>query len=131
MPWSTKWSPDVPDAVFVSYSGVITSPELREAVLAAVALGHEHHVMRYLADATAVSRVPGELEMLALPAMMYDELGLERSELRVAVVVPAAGQVREMTRFYETACLNRGWKAKVFNAIDPALVWLGVASGAV
>ena len=131
MPWTTTWSPDVPDMVFVTYSGVITPPELREASAAAVRLGHEHHVMRYLADTTAVTRLPRELEIFALPAAMYDELGLERSELRVAVVVPAAGEVREMARFYETASLNRGWRVKVFDATGAALTWLGVESRAV
>ena len=131
MPWSVSCGPDAPDMVLVTFSEVVTAEELRAATRAAAALGHERHVTKYLADGTAVSQVPRELPFLSLPARMYDELGLDRRELRIAVVVPATGNVRYMVDFYETACLNRGWLVKIFDRHDAAIAWLGIESRAV
>jgi hypothetical protein len=131
MAWTASCPPDDPALVAVVFSGAITGAQLREATVAAAALGQKQGVMRYLVDATGVFSLPRELEFFVLPARMYDELGLERHELRVAVVVPPAGDPQELVKFYETACVNRGWQVKVFDAREPAIAWLGVADRAV
>ena len=66
MPWSVSCGPDSPQMMLVTYSGVVTGEELRAATQATAALGHEHHVATYLADGTAVSRVPRDLQLLSL-----------------------------------------------------------------
>jgi len=117
--------------VTVVYSGAITRAELQEATIAAARLGRNHDVTRYLADGTAVTSQPRELDFFVLPATLYDQLGLERHDLQIGVVVPPSGDLRDMVSFYQTACLNRGWNVKVFDAVEPAVAWLGVGSGAV
>ena len=129
MPWTV--SSDDPTLVTLVLSGTVVGVDLREATLAAVEAGRERHVMRFLVDATAVVRYPGELDVFVLPAKMYDDLGLDRHEVRVAVVAPAAEAPQEMVRFYETACVNRGWQVRTFDAPEPAIAWLGVESRAV
>ena len=118
--------------VTVVFSGAVSGTDLRDATVAAAALGQKHGVMRYLVDGMAILTLARELELFALPARMYDELGLDRSELRIAIVIPPVDDLEQLVRFYETACLNRGWRVKVFAAFEPAVAWLGVtASGTV
>lgn len=132
MPWTTRDPPDDLSRVTVVFSGAVSGTDLRDATIAAAALGQKHGVMRYLVDGTAIVSQPRELAFLALPARMYDELGLDRSELRIAVVIPPANDLQQIVGFYETACLNRGWRVKVFAAFEPAVAWLGgTAPGAV
>jgi hypothetical protein len=118
--------------VTVVFSGAVSGTDLRDATVAAAALGRKHGVMRYLVDGMAIVSQPRELEFFALPARMYDELGLDRSELRIAIVLPPVDDLQQIVRFYETACLNRGWRVKVFAAFEAAVAWLSVtAPGAV
>ena len=111
--------------VTVVFSGAVSGTDLRDATVAAAALGQKHGVMRFLVDGMGILRLARELELFALPARMYDELGLDRSELRIAIVIPPADDLQQIVRFYETACLNRGWRVKVFAAFEPAVAWLG------
>ena len=118
--------------VTVVFSGAVSWTDLRDATVAAAAVGQKHGVMRFLVDGMAILRLARELELFALPARIYDELGLDRSELRIAIVTPPRDDLQRLVRFYETACLNRGWRVKVFAAFEPAVGWLGVpAPGAV
>ena len=131
MPWTARCDPPLPDTVTVVFSGAVSGAELREATTAAVALGREHRVTRYFVDATGVVHWPRETDFFFLPAALYDELGLDRRDVRAAIVVSASDDLRQIARFYETACLNRGWQVKIFETSDDAIAWLGVESSAV
>ena len=49
--------------------------------------------------------------------------GLERLS-RVALVYPRSPKAKEAARFYETACINRGWNVRLFPERDDAIEWL-------
>ena len=117
--------------VTIVLSGMVSGADLRDATVSAAALGRKHGLTRYLVDGMAIVRLPRELELFVLPAQMYDDLGLDRSELRIAIVIPPADALQPLVSFYETACLNRGWRTKVFAAFEPAVAWLGIESRAV
>jgi hypothetical protein len=124
MPWTARRSPDNSGLATVVFSGLVSGADLRDATVAAAELGKTHGVTRYLVDATAVVRQPREAEFFVLPSRMYDQLGFDRRAVRVAVVSPPTD---EIVRFYETACVNRGWQVQVFEAFEPAIAWLEVS----
>ena len=43
---------------------------------------------------------------------------------RVAVILPTAASTLKGALFYETACQNRGWNARVFPDRQSAMDWL-------
>lgn len=63
------------------------------------------------------------LDLLNLPARQYVEESMSR-RIRVAVVSPRMPEAQEKVRFYETVCLNRGWKVRLFKSRDDAIEWL-------
>jgi hypothetical protein len=125
MPWTASCPPDDSGLVTVVFSGAVSGADLRDATVAAAELGKKHDITCYLVDATTVVRQPREAEFFVLPARMYDQLGLDRHTVRVAVVAPPSDG---FVRFYETACVNRGWQVQVFDAFGPAIAWLGTSA---
>ena len=121
MPWHATLSPDFP-VVETSYSGMVTAPELSQAVKATFELGLTHGVSRFLADCSALVGGHTIVDLYGIAeALTSTQIA---STLKEAVLVPALSASAEDVRFWETACINRGMRVRVFQDRQCALDWL-------
>lgn len=104
-------------------AGRYTAQELRESTSKAIALGKEHGDADALVDASKAELAVSIVELFNLPAHQYVDEDMNR-KIRVAVVPPASPKDQEDVRFYETACVNRGWRVRLFPNRDGAIQWL-------
>ena len=124
MPWAYQIKPDI-HIVEVSYQGTITASELEQSTAELIALEKREGLTRFLIDVETMelASTASLFDVLNLPARQYVEEGADRSG-RVAVLLSESSQARDAARFYETACLNRGWSARVFREREQAISWL-------
>jgi hypothetical protein len=106
------------------YSGELTPDELYAAAQAALALGQEHSVLRFLGDCTglqgghSVIDLYGVLELLQAAGFA--------PPMREALLMPATpdAAMSEEVAFWQNACLNRGVEVRIFHERAAALDWL-------
>lgn len=105
------------------YTGRFTAQESKESTSKAIALGKVHDDADALVDATEVELAVSIVDLLDLPARQYVAEDMNR-RIRVAVVSPRLPKDIRDAKFYETACLNRGWNVRLFPDRDDAIEWL-------
>lgn len=105
------------------YTGRFTVQESRESTSKAIALGKKHGDADALVDASETELAVSIFDLLDLPAHQYVEEDMNR-RIRIAVIPPRRPKDKEDVRFYETACLNRGWQVRLFTNRNQALEWL-------
>jgi len=122
MSWTITEFSDAP-IIETTYQGMMSPKELGDAVKATtdrVAATGKHLLLgdcRELAGGHSVFDLYAVVEEL-------DRAGTGRT-MREAILVPGSSVPAEMTRFWATACANRGIKVEVFSDRDAALAWLG------
>ena len=109
--------------VELAYTGRYTAQESRESTAKAIALGKEHGDADALVDATEAEVAVSIIDLLDLPDRQYVAQGMNR-RIRLAVVSPRLPKDHKDAKFYETACLNRGWNVRLFTSRDDAIEWL-------
>lgn len=122
MSWTLNCISD-PGIVEVVFQGSVTGQAARQATSDAIGLAKAREIMDFLVDASGVEAAPDLSSLLDLPNKQYDAAGLSRLA-RIAIVSPRLSQARKDVQFYETACLNRGWNARLLSSRDEALRWL-------
>ena len=105
------------------YVGHVTGPEMKEATTKAIALGKEKGILEVLVDGMEVDLGPSTTDLFELPDKQYPAEGKSRQS-RIALVLPKSPELIKAARFYETACLNRGWCVQLFPNRDEAIQWL-------
>ncbi len=121
MPWEARYLA-AERLVESSYSGRVAPAELWDAASSAARLAAQRGTDRFLTD---LSRMEDGHSLVDISETVrgYETLGIPHT-MREALVVPAAAASSERARFYETACLNRGWNVRIFGDRDRALAWL-------
>jgi hypothetical protein len=104
-------------------TGRYTSQESLESTTKAIALGKENGDANALVDASEAEFNMSVVDFLILPEREYVEQDMNR-RIRVALVPPTGTKDKEDARFYETVCVNRGWKVRIFSSRDAAIEWL-------
>lgn len=110
------------DIVETVLSGVVTPEELREETVQAATFANANNCDSFLSDCTEAVFKFSTVDVYDLPSIQ-DEEGVPRSS-QIAVVTPTSERGRGLAQFYETVCLNRGWKTRVFTDRAEALAWL-------
>ena len=118
MPWSLS-QPEEHPWVELVYHGVVPLHELVEAFEALMGLCRGRTL--FLADCTRLEGQPSPVDLLRL-IERFDTTSQGR-QFREAILVPK-GQAADAVRFYETACLNRGFQVRVFEQRGDAEAWL-------
>ena len=103
MPWRVFVHPDVPFIETV-YAGVLTGTELSAAIRETISFAGMHRRNRFLAD-LVLSCDPEHL-------------------LKEAVLANDTPTVSRHALFWETTCLNRGLKVRLFTDRQSAIDWL-------
>jgi hypothetical protein len=122
MPYTVKHDA-VQGIVDVTFSGFITGDDLRDATTACIAFQQQTGALRFLIDADSWDMDASLVDIYDLPNRMYWEQELQRRS-RIGVVLPATATAQEAAYFYETACQNHGWNAKVCSDRQTARDWL-------
>ena len=122
MPYAVKHDP-VLNIVEVTFTGSVTGTDLRETTTECSTLQKQTGVTRFLVDGNQWDVVASFVDIYDLPAEQYLNEEVYR-ESRIAVVLPTSERSLYAAQFYETACQNRGWNAKVCPDRQSALDWL-------
>jgi hypothetical protein len=122
MPYSVQHDPRS-DVATITYTGAITMEDLLGATTECVALQKSAGCLRYLIESPDWMLEASTIEIFTLPTREYPLADLDR-RTRIAIVEPPNEKAREAARFFETACRNRGWNARVLPDRGAALGWL-------
>ena len=122
MPHTVKHDP-VLAIVEVTFTGSVTGADLREATTKCSTLQKQTGATRFLVDGNQWDVIASFVDIYDLPAEQYLNEEVYR-ESRIAVVLPTSERSLYAAQFYETACQNRGWNAKVYPDRQSALDWL-------
>ena len=121
MPYRQEYHADL-DIFETVYSGSISAADLKSAVDE----GNNHHldggVQKFLADARDIELAADVADLYELPRS-YADSGVMRSA-RMAVVSPRSPEMKALAFFYETVCLNRNWRVRLFETREEAVEWL-------
>ncbi len=110
------------------YTGNITNDDLLYSIKQAIELQNKNNISLYLADCSNMIAQHSILDLFTKIQSFY-EIGL-RKDMKEAIILPNSNSDEVSTesadkiKFYETACLNRGFKVKIFPGKDEALKWL-------
>jgi len=106
------------------YTGRVTIDEFRDAVARRVSLSKETGVEKILIDTSGVTESPVRMmDIYSLPDSFYAEQGVSKRS-RMALVLPKPSKEREIAKFFEDACYNRGWTVMSFEERQDAIDWL-------
>lgn len=127
MKWSVEYNDDL-KIVVLTYFGRVTGSDISEAAAARIDLGKEKGVTKFLIDARKVEadELAG-MDIHSIPEKLYTEKQVERTS-RIAILAPQTETSKKMVRFFESACVNRGWVVKSFNDQESAVRWLQQSS---
>ena len=122
MPYTITKHPD-PSRIEIKYSGIITGEDLVNAINEFVTINADKRYLLVLTDLSELSISPSLLNVYDR-IEMYEKLDISK-ETTEAVIIPISAFAKETVKFYDTACLNRGYNVKLFSTKDEALAWLG------
>ncbi|HEX5130724.1 MAG TPA: hypothetical protein VFV90_13300 [Usitatibacter sp.] len=105
------------------FSGTITGEDLMGSSMRCFALQKEAGILRFLIDSDDWDLAASVIDLHALPHREYVKAEVDR-RTRIAVVQPTNEKARQGARFYEDACRNRGWNARILPDRDTAIAWL-------
>ena len=109
--------------VEVHLTGTITPEDLQESSNRCFALQKEAGSLHYLVDSDSWDMAVSPFDLHALPAREYPNAEIDR-RTRIAVVAPTNERALANARFYEDACRNRGWNARIVPDRAAGIAWL-------
>jgi len=121
-----SWTVDFDKAsgvIVVVYRGDSTGADFRDCTSAAIALSKSCGSRRFLVDTTEIVANVPPLALYNLAQTQYTAEHLHRWSC-VALVLPETEKERELAKFYETVCVNRGWRVQLFENGEDARRWL-------
>lgn len=121
MPWKLEVSGS-PAIIEVIYEGAVGPAELEAAFASALAEGVNRQVPLFLANLVALTGGHSIIDLMDIVTRIEAEV-IDR-RFREAVLVSPGTPLGKNAEFYETACRNRGFNARVFNDRDEAIAWL-------
>lgn len=104
------------------YNGSIVNDDLLYSLNKGLELMNESGINLFLADCREMTAAHSILDIFT-KVQMYLDKGISK-DIKEAVILPESSETADKIKFYETACLNRGFRVKVFNEKDEALNWL-------
>lgn len=122
MPYTIKHNSSL-GVIELTYSGLVTGADLKEATSECISLGKQTGATKFLVDEAGMELAASFVDLLKLPEVQYVNEEADRQG-RVAVVLPASGKARDAVQFFEIACKNRGWFVQTFSDRQSAMDWL-------
>jgi hypothetical protein len=122
MPFTVTHDPEL-GIVELHFTGTISPDDLLQSSSRCFALQKEAAALRYIIDSDTWDLAVSPFDLHALPAREYPRAEIDR-RTRIAVVAPTNDKALVNARFYEDACRNRGWNARIVPDRAAALAWL-------
>ena len=107
----------------IVYTGRTTAADLTAITTKGIALTKEKDVFDVLIDVAEIELATSLIDIYNLPAKQYQAETLDH-RIRISLIQPKSSKEKEAARFYETACVNRGWLVKTFPNRNDAIEWL-------
>ncbi len=121
MPFKIKVS-ESNDYICLDYNGSVTNAELTDSISACQELYKASGISLFLADCT---NMLAEHSILDIFSKVDSFQSLEmKKDFKEAIIITKDSESRDKLNFYETACLNRGYRVKIFEDKPSALAWL-------
>jgi hypothetical protein len=121
MSWKVQYAPQS-GVVTIKSEGFIPLQDFPERLQQAVRMAREHQTNRFLLDDTDFDTEASTLSIYDLPKL-YAEAGFSRKDL-IAVVISSLDSGLDDYRFFETVCVNQGFRVKLFFTLVEAHRWL-------
>lgn len=121
MSWKIKIIEN-PGYIKLQYSGLVTKDELVEAFFSTAGILRGGNILKVLADCTSMTGGHSVTDLYGL-IDLFEAAGMPRN-IKEAIILPELKDTLENVRFYETACLNRGYNVKICREHDEAVKWL-------
>ena len=122
MPVSAKYDFEH-DLVETNFTGTVTMDDLEEEIELTLELIEKHGCTRILSDFSISNVDQLSVVDVSQTPEMQESAGSSRI-YRIAVIPPDSEAGRELARFYELVCSNRGWPAKACSTRQEAIDWL-------
>lgn len=123
MAWSARYDSKT-NIIEVIYSGTLSMDDIKNAIIQRISIQEETGAMSVLADISGIDNVKVHLvDIFSIADTFFENINSDR-RTRIALILPRYPKAREDALFYETACLNRGWKVKSFEDREEAIKWL-------
>ena len=120
MPWTLTLHADA-GYIETVYAGQLTPAELNASVQENLRVARHENLYRFLSDC---STLQGGHSILDLYAVTDQLDALRGVSAREALLMPQLEAMQKDVRFWEDACVNRGFAVRVFRAREHALAWL-------
>lgn len=121
MPLEIKFDPaeGIIESIF---TGDIGFEELESEAYQTIELSKNHKVNKFLCDGRKA--VVSQSIVAALDLERISEQEQVDRLSKIAIIAPESPETLHFAKFYETACLNRGWNVSVFEDRESAAAWL-------
>ena len=120
MAWSLKFNTKY-KLVELTYTGIVSATDLKEAFVEAASLATAKSTTLFLTDCTQLKGGHSITDLYSYISL-YEENHVHK--MKEALVIPSQKWIKEYAEFYETACLNRGFKVKLFSNAGDGIAWL-------
>jgi len=121
MAWKIQIDPDS-GIIQTVYNGTITVQDVRDQTVEALRLAAGEGSHLFLTDVHNADSGLSTLDIHEVPDQ-WDELQADQRN-KLALVVPEVGKTWRDAQLYETLCVSRGWKVRVFVQRNSAIDWL-------
>lgn len=120
MNWQTSYQVET-QLIELTYSGSVNQIELALSAQATLKLAQEHGSNRVMTDCTAMHGGHSLADLYFLSDWL---ITMKAHRLKEAVIMPTEAACSELARFWETTCINRGLRVRVFDKREAAESWL-------
>ncbi len=121
MPSAIDYEPQI-DVITITLSGRFTLDRLKAITREVLARARENPTRRFLVDSSRLEETMPVTDIISMIAD-YRIAGVDHS-IRIAGIEPSLAKLHDDFRFFETACLNRGFNVRLFPSRFEALRWL-------
>lgn len=123
MAWTVDFESNL-QIVVLTYLGKVTGEEVQEAAAARIDMGREKGVTKFLIDAKKLDADRFVTSSVYdIPTRLYPEKDFQKTNY-IAILSPELETSKEMVKFFENVCRNRGWQVKMFPHYEIAMEWL-------
>ncbi|HMQ78438.1 MAG TPA: STAS/SEC14 domain-containing protein [Ignavibacteria bacterium] len=111
-----------PDRIEVTYSGVVSDEEFRRAIAEFIEFNSRKKCLLVLTDLREMTVTPSILNVYD-SINMFEKMGID-NRTSEALILPENKFIEKNIKFYENACLNRGYNVRIFYNREDAIAWL-------
>ncbi|MDJ0809945.1 MAG: hypothetical protein QNJ01_07575 [Desulfobacterales bacterium] len=114
--------------VKATYIGHVSADDFKQGVTRTIEVARENKTLLLMIDDSKLEAAVSTPEIYEMPSFYEEIKGSRRT--RIAVILPAGGQILEDVKFYVTVCRNRGWLVEAFTNEQEAIDWLRYTAAA-